>query len=41
MAGGKFREFGADTYTLLYLQWITKKNLLYSKKKKINMNKMC
>ena len=23
-------EFGIDTYTLLFLKWITKKNLLYS-----------
>ena len=24
------REFGIDMYTLLYLKWITKKDLLYS-----------
>ena len=24
------REFGTDTYTLLYLRWITNKDLLYS-----------
>ena len=24
------REFGIDIYTLLYLQWITNKDLLYS-----------
>ena len=24
------REFGMDMYTLLYLNWITKKDLLYS-----------
>ena len=25
----KVREFGMDMYTLLYLKWITNKNLLY------------
>ena len=36
VAGGKsseeeiVREFGMDMYTLLYLKWITNKNLLYS-----------
>ena len=37
VAGGKgwrrgqlVREFGMDTYTLLYLKWITNKDLLYS-----------
>ena len=24
------REFGMDVYTLLYLKWITNKDLLYS-----------
>ena len=24
------REFGMDRYTLLYLEWITNKDLLYS-----------
>ena len=24
------REFGVDMYTLLYLKWITSKNLLYN-----------
>ena len=27
---GIVQEFGMDTYTLLYLKWIIKKNLLYS-----------
>ena len=27
---GIVREFGMDMYTLLYLKWITSKNLLYS-----------
>ena len=27
---GKIREFGMDIYTLLYLKWITYKNLLLS-----------
>ena len=27
---GTVREFGTDMYTLLYLKWITKKDLLYS-----------
>ena len=27
---GLVREFGIDTYTLLYLKWITNKDLLYS-----------
>ena len=26
---GIVREFGMDTYTLLYLKWITNKDLLY------------
>ena len=28
--GGRVREFGIDIYTLLYLKWITNKDLLYS-----------
>ena len=28
---GVVREFGIDRYTLLYLKWITNKDLLYSK----------
>ena len=28
--GGMVREFGMDVYTLLYLKWITNKDLLYS-----------
>ena len=28
--GGIVREFGIDIYTLLYLKWITNKDLLYS-----------
>jgi len=28
--GGIHWEFGIDTYTLLYLKWITNKDLLYS-----------
>ena len=28
--GEKDREFGMDMYTLLYLKWITNKDLLYS-----------
>ena len=28
---GIVREFGMDMYTLLYLKWVTKKDLLYSK----------
>ena len=28
--GGIVREFGMDMYTLLYLKWITNKDLLYS-----------
>ena len=27
---GIIREFGMDVYTLLYLKWITNKDLLYS-----------
>ena len=27
---GIVREFGMDRYTLLYLKWITNKDLLYS-----------
>ena len=27
---GIIREFGIEIYTLLYLKWITNKNLLYS-----------
>ena len=27
---GIVREFGIDIYTLLYLKWITNKDLLYS-----------
>ena len=27
---GAVREFGIDMYTLLYLKWITNKDLLYS-----------
>ena len=27
---GTVREFGMDRYTLLYLKWLTKKDLLYS-----------
>ena len=27
---GIFRELGIDLYTLLYLRWITNKDLLYS-----------
>ena len=30
MREGIVREFGMDTYTLLYLKWITNKDLLYS-----------
>ena len=28
--GGRVRELGMDKYTLLYLKWITNKDLLYS-----------
>ena len=28
--GGRDREFGIDMYTLVYLKWITNKDLLYS-----------
>ena len=28
--GGTVRELGIDMYTLLYLRWITNKDLLYS-----------
>ena len=28
--GGIVREFGMDMYTLLYLKWMTNKDLLYS-----------
>ena len=28
--GGIIREFGIDMYTLLYLEWIANKDLLYS-----------
>ena len=27
---GRVREFGMDMYTLLYLKWITNKDLLYN-----------
>ena len=30
VGGGIVREFGIDMYTLLYLKWITNKDLLYS-----------
>ena len=30
MGGGIVREFGMDMYTLLYVKWITTKDLLYS-----------
>ena len=30
VGGGRVREFGIDMYTLLYLKWITNKDLLYS-----------
>ena len=30
MGGGTVREFGLDLYTVLYLKWITNKDLLYS-----------
>ena len=30
MREGIVREFGTDMYTLLYLKWITNKDLLYS-----------
>ena len=30
MGAGIVKEFGMDTYTLLYLKWITNKDLLYS-----------
>ena len=29
--GGTVREFGVDVYTLLYLKWITNKDLLWSR----------
>ena len=31
MGEGIVREFGINMYTLLYLKWITNKELLYSK----------
>ena len=30
LRGGVVKEFGTDTYTLLYLKWIFNKDLLYS-----------
>ena len=30
MRGGIVREFGMDMYILLYLKWITSKDILYS-----------
>ena len=30
MEGGTVREFGMDMYSLLYLKWITDKDILYS-----------
>ena len=30
LGGGIVREFGIDIYTLLYLKWITNKDLLHS-----------
>ena len=30
MGKGIVREFGTDMYTVLYLKWITNKDLLYS-----------
>ena len=30
MGEGTVKEFGIDMYTLLYLKWITNKDLLYS-----------
>ena len=30
---GIVREFGIDMYTLMYLKWITNKDLLYSTEK--------
>ena len=35
--GGGFREFGMDMYALLYLKWITDKDLLYSKGIQLNV----
>ena len=32
--GGIVKEFGIDMYTMIYLKWITNKDLLYSQKKK-------
>ena len=32
---GVVREFGMDVYTLLYLKWITNKDLLYSTSKSV------
>ena len=32
--GGIVKEFGIDMYTVIYLKWITDKDLLYSQKKK-------
>ena len=33
-------EIGIDIYTLLYIKWITNKNLLYKKINKIQKNKI-
>ena len=37
--GGIVREFGIGMYTLLYVKWITNKDLLYSTGKKIPIAK--
>ena len=35
MGGGIVRELGMGMYTLLYLKWITNKDLLYSTKNSV------
>ena len=36
---GIVKEFGMDMYTLLYLKWITNKDLLYSTGNLVNVRR--
>ena len=38
MGEGVVREFGIDMYTLLYLKWITNKDLLFSSRELCSMS---
>ena len=41
MGAGIVKEFGMDTYTLLYLKWITDKDLLYESKSRSVVSHSC